>query len=66
VLDRGGNVEAGIEAECAMLFLVFLWASSRGLEGGSGHVVEVGDKSQVGGTARIMQARALRDDGCRA
>jgi hypothetical protein len=61
--DRRENAATGIDAERAMLFLEFSWASSRGFEGGDGHVVEVGGKSRVGDTARIMEARALRDGG---
>lgn len=34
------------------------------LEGGGGRLVEIGDRPRVGGTARIVQARALRDDIC--
>jgi hypothetical protein len=29
------------------------------LEGGGGRLVEIGDRPRVGGTARIVQARAL-------
>jgi hypothetical protein len=50
--------------EALLVVVVFLWASLGGLERGSGHVMEVGDMFRVGGTARIMEARALRDGSC--